>query len=46
MLARVVSKWLLLGIDLARPADQLEQDALAGPALVRRQDVRHAGQVA
>ena len=32
--------------DLAGPADQLEQDALAGPPLVGGQDVRHAGQVA
>ena len=37
---------VVAGDDLARPADQLEQDPLAGPALVRRQDVRHAGQVA
>ena len=30
--------------DLARPADQLEQDALAGTPLMRRQDMRHPGQ--
>ncbi len=30
--------------DLAGPADQLEQDTLAGTPLMRRQDMRHPGQ--
>ena len=46
MFARVVSKWLLLGMTLPGSADQLEEDAFARPALVGRQNVRHSGQVA
>ena len=34
----------VVGYDLARPANQFEQDALARPALVGRQDVLETGQ--
>ena len=30
---------VVVGHDLARPAHQFEEDALAGPTLMRRQDV-------
>ena len=46
MLARVVSKWVLLGTTLPGPPDEFEQDALARAALVRRQDVLEAGELA
>ena len=38
-LARVVSKWVLFGHDLAGPAEHAEQDPLGGPPLVGRDHV-------
>ena len=46
MLARVVSKWLLLGTISPGCSMRVEQDALGGAPLVRRDDVREAGEVA
>ena len=46
MLARVVSKWVLLGTTSPGCRIAVEQDALGGAALVRRDDVLEAGDVA
>ena len=45
MLARVVSKWLLFGTMSPGLQHRVEQDALGGASLVRRDDVREAGEV-
>ena len=45
MLARVVSKWLLLGTTSPDVEDRLEQDPLGGAPLMRRDDVPEPGEV-
>ena len=45
-LARVVSKWLLFGTTSPSLAHHREEDPLGGAALVRRDDVLEADQVA
>ena len=45
MLARVVSKWVLLGMTFPLPAHDLEKDFLGGPTLVGGDDVLEAGEL-